>query len=73
MNQLCDELDVDLGEFLSKVSASDTRERVKGIYKRGRKLGVFDTPSFLIDKERFVGIGKVAYLAERLEKLGVRK
>ena len=56
MNELCDELDVDLGEFLSKVSSSDTRERVKGIYKRGKKAMIFDTPTLVIDKERFVGI-----------------
>jgi len=73
MNELCDELDVDLGEFLSKVSSSDTRERVKGIYKRGRKAMVFDTPTIVIDKERFVGMDKVAYVAQRLEKLGLKK
>ena len=74
IGQLCEELDVDLGDFLSKISTSDTRERVKGIYKRGKKLGVYDTPSFVIDKERIVGMEKVPYLAARLEKLGlVRK
>lgn len=73
MSELCDELDIDLGEFLSKVSNSDTRERVKGIYRRGRKLGVFDTPTFLIDKERIVGIDKIHYLRNRLEKLGLKK
>ena len=73
-NELCDELDIDIGEFLSKLSSSDTRERVKGIYKRGKKLGVFDTPTFIIDKERFVGIDKISYLNARLEKMGlVRK
>jgi 2-hydroxychromene-2-carboxylate isomerase len=69
MNQLCDDLDVDLGDFLNKVSASDTRERVKGIYKRGRSLGVFDTPTFLIDKERIVGIDKIPYLEKRIQQL----
>lgn len=73
MNQLCDELDIDLGEFLSKLSSSDTRERVKGVYKRGRKLGVYDTPTFLIDKERFVGFDKIPYLRTRLEKMGLRR
>jgi 2-hydroxychromene-2-carboxylate isomerase len=68
MGELCEELDVDLGDFLSKISASDTRERVKGIYKRGRKLGVFDTPTFIIDKERLYGLDKIAYLADRLDK-----
>lgn len=74
MNELCDELDIDLGDFLSKVSSSDTRERVKGIYKRGRKMGVYDTPTFVIDKERIFGIDKIPYLAARLEKMGaIRK
>lgn len=73
MTELCDELDIDLGDFLSKVSSSDTRERVKGIYKRGRKLGVFDTPTFIIDKERFVGIDKLPYLITRLEKMGNKR
>lgn len=74
LSELCEELDVDLGEFLSKLSSSDTRERVKGVYKRGRKLGVFDTPTLMIENERFVGIDKIPYVAQRLEKLGlVRK
>ncbi len=73
MNELCDELDVDLGEFLSKVSSSDTRERVKGIYKRGKKAMVFDTPTLVIDKERFVGYDKIAYVALRLQKMGLEK
>ncbi|MCO6432120.1 MAG: DsbA family protein [Deltaproteobacteria bacterium] len=73
MNELCDELDIDLGEFLSKISSSDTRERVKGIYKRGKKAMVFDTPTFVIDKERIFGIDKIPYLNSRLERLGLKK
>jgi 2-hydroxychromene-2-carboxylate isomerase len=73
ISELCDELDHDLGEFLSKLSNSDTRERVKGIYKRGRKLGIFDTPTLVIDKERMVGIDKIAYLAERLKASGHKR
>lgn len=74
MNELCDDLDIDLGDFLSKVSSSDTRERVKGIYKRGRKLGVFDTPTIVFENgERVVGYEKIAYVAQRLEKMGLRK
>jgi 2-hydroxychromene-2-carboxylate isomerase len=69
MSELCDELDIDLGDFLSKVSSSDCRERVKGVYKRGRKLGVFDTPTFIMDGERFVGIDKLQYLRNRLRRL----
>ncbi len=71
--QLCEDLDIDLGEFLSKVSSSDTRERVKGIYKRGRKFDVFDTPTFVIDKERIVGIDKISFLRARLKKLGLER
>jgi 2-hydroxychromene-2-carboxylate isomerase len=73
MAELCDELDVDLGEFLSKLSNSDTRERVKGVYRRGRKLGVFDTPTIMIDKERFVGLDKLHAVRERLEKMGLKR
>lgn len=74
MNQLCEELDIDLGDFLSKTSASDTRERVKGIYNRGRKLGVFDTPTYILDsQERIVGLDKIGYLADRFAKLGLKK
>jgi 2-hydroxychromene-2-carboxylate isomerase len=73
LNELCDELDVDLGEFLSKSSSSDTRERVKGVYKRGRKMGVFDTPTFVIDKDRYVGIDKLPYLRCKLTKMGLAK
>lgn len=73
LNELCDELDVELSEFLSKLSTSDIRERVKGIYKRGRKLGVFDTPTLVIGNERFFGIDKISVVAERLNKLGLKK
>lgn len=73
MNELCEELDIDLGDFLSKVSSSDTRERVKGIFKRGKKMGVFDTPTFVIDKERIFGMDKIAYLAQRLEAMGLKR
>jgi 2-hydroxychromene-2-carboxylate isomerase len=71
---LCEDLDVDLGEFLSKLSSSDTRERIKGIYKRGKKLGVYDTPTFVIDnQERIFGLERLPYLAERLTKMGLKK
>ena len=73
MTELCDELDVNLGDFLSRVSSSDTRERVKGIYKRGRKLNVFDTPTLVIDTERIVGLDKLHYVGVRLAKAGLRK
>jgi len=74
MNELCDDLDIDLGDFLSKISSSDARERVKGIYKRGRKLAVFDTPTIVFDNgERLVGYDKINFLAHKLDKMGLRK
>ncbi len=73
MSELSEELDIDLGDFLSKLSSSDTRERVKGIYKRGRKMGIFDTPAFLLDKERIFGLDKIPYLEQRLQKMGLKK
>ena len=69
INELCDELDIELGEFLSKLSSSDTKERVKGIYQRGKKVGVFDTPTFVIGNERIFGIDKLAYLEERIKEI----
>ena len=71
--ELCDELDIDLGEFLSKVSSSDTRERVKGVFRRGKKYCVFDTPTLVIENERFAGIDKLGYVESRLQKLGLAK
>lgn len=73
LSELCEELDINLGDFLSKISTSDTKERVKGIYKRGKKLGVFDTPTFVIDKDRYFGIDKIAVVETALEKLGLKK
>ena len=73
MSELCEELDIDTGDFLSKISSSDTRERVKGLYRRGKKMGVFDTPTYVIDNEKYVGIDKLYYLDELLEKRGLRR
>lgn len=71
--QLCDDLDIDPNEFAGRISTTDTRERVRGIYKRGRKLQVFDTPMIIIGEERFFGIDRVSAAEERLTELGVRK
>ena len=73
MNELCEDLDIDIGDFLSKTSASDTRERVKGTYKRGRKHGIFDTPTFLIGEERVYGADRIGYMHDRLTKMGLKK
>ncbi|MGI6681437.1 MAG: DsbA family protein [Bdellovibrionota bacterium] len=67
--ELCDEMDVEMGEFVSKLSSPDIRERVKGIYTRGKNLGIFDTPTFVINKERFVGIDKLHQIREILTKI----
>lgn len=71
MAELCEDLDIEINDFLGKCSASEVRQRVKGIYNRGRKLGVFDTPTFVIDKERFYGIDKIPYLQEHLASLNL--
>ena len=71
--QLCDEIDVDPNELAGRMSTHDTRERVRGLYKRGRKLQVFDTPMIIIGEERFFGFDRVADAEERLTELGVRK
>ena len=39
--ELCEDLDVELGDFLSKSSTSEIRERLKGIYTRGKKTRCF--------------------------------
>ena len=67
--QLCDDLDIDANEFSGRINSADTRERVRGIYKRGRKLQVFDTPTILIGEERFVGIDRIETAFERLKEL----
>lgn len=71
--QLCDELDLDPNEFSGRINTTDTRERVRGIYKRGRKLGVFDTPMVLIGEERFYGIDRLDDVEERLSSLSLKK
>ncbi|MCC6221608.1 MAG: DsbA family protein [Deltaproteobacteria bacterium] len=71
--QLCDELDVDPNEFAGRISTHDTRERVKGLYKRGRRLQVFDTPMILIGEERFYGIDRISHAEDRLVEIGAKK
>jgi 2-hydroxychromene-2-carboxylate isomerase len=70
---LCDDLDIDPNEFAGRMSTTDTRERVRGLYKRGRKLMVFDTPTILIGEERFVGIDRIATVEERLTEMGLKR
>lgn len=71
--ELCDDLDIDPNEFSGRINATDTRERIKGIHKRARKLGIFDTPTILIGEERFSGIDRIAHVEEQLTGLGLKK
>ena len=71
--ELCDDLDVDPNEFAGRISTTDTRERVRGVYKRGRKLGVYETPTIIIGEERFIGIDRIQAAEDRLIELGLRK
>lgn len=71
--ELCDELDVNPNEFAGRMSTSDVRERVKGTYKRGRKLHVFDTPTIILGEERFCGQERIEMVEARLKQLGLAK
>lgn len=71
--ELCDDLDIDPNEFAGRMSTSDIRERVKGIYKRGKKLQVFDTPMIIIGEERFCGIDRIDAAEKRLAELDLKK
>ena len=67
--ELCEDLDIDPNEFSGRINTTDTRERVRGIYKRGRKLQVFSTPTILIGEERFYGIDRIPMVEERLKAM----
>lgn len=71
--ELCEDLDVDANELAGRISTADTRERVRGIYKRGRKLQVFDTPTILIGEERFCGIDRIDMVEKRLAEMETRR
>lgn len=71
--ELCDDLDIDPNEFAGRISSNDTRERVRGVYKRGRKLGIYDTPTILIGEERFVGADRIDTARAKLTELGLAK
>ena len=67
--ELCEDLDIDPNEFSGRINTTDTRERVRGIYKRGRKLQVFETPTILIGEERFLGIDRISAVEDRLRAI----
>jgi 2-hydroxychromene-2-carboxylate isomerase len=69
INSLCEEIDIDLGEFLNKMSSSETRDRVRNIYKRGKQAGVFETPTLIWNDERYVGLHILDFLKKQLEPL----
>ncbi|MCC6932408.1 MAG: DsbA family protein [Deltaproteobacteria bacterium] len=71
--ELCDDLDIDPNEFSGKMNSSDVRERVRGCFKRGKKLGVFDVPTIIIGEERFHGMERIEAAEERLTEMGLRK
>lgn len=71
--ELCDDLDIDPNEFSGRLNSTDTKERIKGIYKRARKLGIFETPTILIGEERFVGIDRISHARAKLTELGLKK
>lgn len=71
--ELCDDLDVDPNEFSGRINSSDVRERARGIYKRGRKLNIFDTPMVVIGEERFNGLDRICAVEGRLKELGLSK
>lgn len=70
---LCEELDVNPNEFVGRMSSSEIRERVRGTYKRGKRLRVFDTPTVLVNEERFVGVDRIEAVVSRLSELGLSK
>lgn len=69
--ELCDDLDIDPNEFSGRINTTDTRERVRGIYKRGRKLQVYETPTIVIGEERFIGIDRIGMVEDRLRAMAV--
>lgn len=71
--ELCDDLDTDPNEFSGRINSSDVRERARGIYKRGRKLNIFDTPMVVIGEERFHGLDRICAVEARLRELGLNK
>lgn len=71
--ELCDDLDIDPNEFAGRMSTADTRERVRGLFKRGQKLQVFDTPMILVGEERFFGIDRIGDAEERLMEMGLKR
>ena len=71
--ELCKDLDVDPNEFSGRINSADTRKRIVGVYKRGRKLQVFDTPTVIIGEERFVGVDRISTVEEKLREMGLAK
>ncbi len=69
--ELCDDLDIDPNEFSGRINTTDTRERVRGIYKRGRKLQVYETPTIVIGEERFIGIDRIGMVEDRLRAMTI--
>jgi 2-hydroxychromene-2-carboxylate isomerase len=71
--ELCDDLDIDPNEFSGRMNTSDIRERVRGNFKRGQKLGIFDVPMVLVGEERFFGFDRLCAVEERLSELNLQR
>lgn len=67
--ELCDDLDVDANEFAGRINSSEIRERLRGVVRRGRKLQIFETPTIVINEERFVGIDRINQAIDKLKEL----
>ncbi len=66
--ELAEDLDVDLGEFLTKVAAVDTRERAKGVCLRAKKFGVFKVPTIIFKNQRYYGYWNIPVALEHIKK-----
>jgi 2-hydroxychromene-2-carboxylate isomerase len=71
--ELCDDLDINPNEFAGRISTTDTRERVRGTYRRGKKLHIYDTPTIVIGDERFLGLDRIGLAEEKLTSMGLLK
>lgn len=65
--QVAEDLDLDLGEFLTKVAATDTRERAKGVIARAQKFGVFKPLTIVFNNTRFYGYWNINQALETVK------
>ncbi|MCS6962031.1 MAG: DsbA family protein [Deltaproteobacteria bacterium] len=65
--QVAEDLDLDLGEFLTKVAAVDTRERAKGVIARAKKFGVFKPLTIVHRNIRYYGFWNIQKALDSLQ------